>query len=341
MSEWYPDVVATDARQSALADLSARLESLPVDKALTHLVDAVDARLLPHLAEQFHVTGLEGWQLAQTEAQRRALLRRAIALHRHKGTPWAIREALKAVGFNDIEIEEGLPFNRYDGAIAFSGSDVYAAWGWAQFRVVADAGDDQPITAEQTARVVETVNAWKPARSHLVDVRHRASTMDYAGVSERAHRAGALAHDDRHLWGRHFYDGSLHFNEGVLHGYDGALHYDGTATLSGFSATPSGARYDGDREMDDLAAQIMIGDRQMRCATFGAQLDYSGWADFGATAPVAEDMPMPITLRRHRRYDGRMAFGLHRFDGSQRYAGQFTHFGNTAYSGDVVTTMEA
>ena len=64
-------------------------------------------------------------------------------------------------------------------------------------------------------------------------------------------------------------------------------------------------------------------------------------ADYGASAPVAEDLPMPITLRRHRRFDGRLAYSAHRFDGSQRYAGQFTHFGNSAYSGDVVTLLEA
>ncbi|MDR0440137.1 MAG: hypothetical protein LBI59_04030, partial [Candidatus Accumulibacter sp.] len=100
------------------------------------------------------------------------------------------------------------------------------------------------------------------------------------------------------------------------------------------------ARYDGAREADGMAAQIVISDRLHRPA-FDAQLNYSGHTDFGASAPVAEDLPMPITVRRHRRYDGRMAFGLHRFDGSDRYAGSFTHFGNTAYSGDAITMLEA
>ena len=40
------------------------------------------------------------------------------------------------------------------------------------------------------------------------------------------------------------------------------------------------------------------------------------------------------------RYDGRMAFSLHRFDGAARYAGHFTHFGNSAYSGDEISTLE-
>jgi len=336
-----PPPLATDLSMRALEAVQSRLSDIDLLPTLIYDFEHVIASALPHLGEQFHVTGAEGWRLAATEEQRRELLARAVALHRHKGTPWAIREALKSVGFNDLEIDERLPSNRYDGALAFSGSDVYAAYGWAQFRVTADVGDDQPITAEQTALIVETVTAWKPARSHLVDVQHRASTTDHAVVSELEQHAGALTHDDRHLWGRHFYDGSMYFNEGALHSFNGALHYDGAAALNGFSATPTGARYDGDRENDSMAAQIIISDRQMRCPVFDAQLDYSGYADFGAAAPVAEDLPMPISLRRHRRYDGRMAFGLHRFDGSAKYAGQFTHFGNTAYSGDVVTTMEA
>ena len=296
---------------------------------------------LPWLAWALHVSDSEGWKLAATAQQKRSLIAKSITLHQKKGTPWSIKEALKAAGFNDLEIQEHLPQNRYDGTIGHAGAEYYNAYGWAQFRVTADAGDDQPISAANTARVVETINEWKPARSHLVDVQHRASATDHVEVSEIEQHAGVMTHEDRHLWGHHFYDGSLHFNEGALHSFDGALRYDGAAALNGFSATPTGARYDGDREKDSMAAQIVISDRQMRCPVFDAQLDYSGYADFGAAAPVAEDLPMPISLRRHRRYDGRMAFGLHRFDGSAKYAGQFTHFGNSAYSGDVVTLLEA
>lgn len=336
-----PPPLATDLSMRALEAVQSRMSDIPLAQGIVYDFENVDASALAHLGEQFHVMGAEGWRLATTDEQKRALLARAVALHRHKGTPWAIREALKAVGFNDLEIAERLPSNHYDGSLAFSGSDVYAAYGWAQFRVTADAGDDQPITAEQTALIVETVTAWKPARSHLVDVQHRASATDHIAVSEIEQHAGVLTHEDRHLWGHRFYDGSLHFNEGALHSFNGALHYDGAAALNGFSALPTSARYDGDREADSMAAQIVISDRQMRCPAFDAQLDYSGYTDFGASAPVAEDLPMPITVRRHRRYDGRMAFGLHRFDGSDRYAGSFTHFGNTAYSGDAVTMLEA
>lgn len=84
-----------DVRMEALARLAARISALPVSTPLVNLFDLVDASALPALGEQFHILGVEGWNLAGTEAARRALLKRAIELHRHKGTPWSIRYALE------------------------------------------------------------------------------------------------------------------------------------------------------------------------------------------------------------------------------------------------------
>ena len=148
---WYPDVIAADERLAALADLSARLEALPVDKALTHLVDAVDARLLPHLAHGWHVTDLEGWRLADTPEKRRAILRRAIALHRKKGTPWAVKEAL-----------------------AISGIEAELAEWWQQapagapFTFTVDIAAGQPAAREPAAfeAAQRHVDEWKPVSRH-------------------------------------------------------------------------------------------------------------------------------------------------------------------------------
>lgn len=82
-----PDVIALDARFGPLSALVPRLQDLPVEKLLVYLVDAVDAQLLLELGRQFHLTGLEGWRLANTDEARRRLIKRSIALHRKKGTP--------------------------------------------------------------------------------------------------------------------------------------------------------------------------------------------------------------------------------------------------------------
>lgn len=181
---WYPDVIATDARLSALADLSARLESLPVEKALTHLVDAVDERLLPVLAWGWHVTDLEGWWLADTPAKRRQLLARAIALHRKKGTPWAVKEALKQVGF-EVEIIDQTaqralyaPFMplkidgswRLDGAHAIRPIERLAAvpqiQHWAQFIARVNLADAR--NADGLALARRLIDEWKPVSRHQI-----------------------------------------------------------------------------------------------------------------------------------------------------------------------------
>lgn len=322
-STLLPPSLAGDPSMRALEALMDRLLDLDLMPSLVYDFEHVAESALPHLGEQFHVMGAEGWSLAAGETQRRALLARAVALHRHKGTPWSIREAVKALGFNDFEIEERLPTNRYNGSVTFSGAENYAAYSWAQFRVIADAGDEQVINSAHTALVIGAVNAWKPARSHLVDVRHRASAVERVPTSEIEQRQGVMAHDERHLWGKRFYDGSLAYDQGAIHTWGGQLWFDGAVNYNGFSAA-DGARYEGERELESVDARHSLFDQQTRGAMFSGELDYSGVADFGASAPVAEDMPMPISIRRHR-----------------RFSGQFTYLGNSAYSGDVVSLLEA
>ncbi|MDM8214707.1 phage tail protein I [Desulfovibrio piger] len=101
-----------DSRMENLARLIARLSALPVSVPIVNLFDRVDASALASLAEQFHVMGDEGWNLAGTEAARRALLKRAIELHRHKGTPWAVRTALETALPTEATIKEWFA---YDG----------------------------------------------------------------------------------------------------------------------------------------------------------------------------------------------------------------------------------
>jgi len=344
MAKWRPDpvapdVLALDARFGPLSGLVTRLSGLPVEQLLVYLVDRVDARLLPELGRQFHISGLEGWQLADTDEARRGLIKRSIALHRKKGTPWGIKEALKAVGFNDFEIHEHLPQNHYDGSISHAGGEHYNAYGWAQFRVTADAGDDQPISAASTARLVETINEWKPVRCHLVDVQYRASVTETASSSEATTVVAELAQDDLHLWGHRLYDGSLSFNQGLLRTHEGAFAFNGAADYAGFTA--QGERFDAEREADEMAGVLALSDVQSRGALFDGFGDYGGAMDFGASVPVAQEPSMRIVATRHHSYDGRHAFAAHRFDGLGAYAGGFSYFGNIPYAGNVSNILEA
>ena len=344
MADWLPDpiapdVIALDARFGPLSSLIARLSDLPVEKLLVYLVEQVDASLLQALVEQFHVSGLEGGALATTDAARRALIKRSVAMHRKKGTPWSIKEALKTVGVAPLDIEERLPVIRYDGTINHAGGELYRAYNWAQFRVTASLEDSQSISAENTALVVAAINEWKPLRSQLVDVQYRlGATEAVAAVDVPSVTSAILEQDDLHLWGRRLYDGAVSFNQGVLRHFGGAFDFSGGVDYSGYTA--AGERFDAGRETDEMAGSVLLADTQSRGALFDGFGDYGGGLDFGETPPVAQDMPLPVVMTRLRRYDGRHAFAAHSYSGGRLHDGGFSYFGNIPYSGDVVTLLE-
>ncbi len=94
-----PPVLAGDERFQTLGKLAARISDIDRSPVLVYLVDQVNASALPHLAEQLHLLG-EGWQFARDDDERRKLLKRAIELHRYKGTPWAIRQVLETLALS-------------------------------------------------------------------------------------------------------------------------------------------------------------------------------------------------------------------------------------------------
>ena len=223
-----------DARMEALARLIARLSALPADVPLVNLFDLVDASALASLGEQFHVMGVEGWNLASTEAARRALLKKAIELHRHKGTPWAVEEALRATGFAGAEVREGGGLCAHDAELAHNGAGTYASGNrWAMFDIEINLGESAGIDAAGRARIRETVNAWKNARSHLRALSWRTSAEDSMAVSETPELAARPDFPDVFAWGFPTHNGEIRYNNGFRRQYDGELAHDGTARHDG------------------------------------------------------------------------------------------------------------
>lgn len=103
--------LAGDKRFQALSTLAARISDVDLSPLLIYLVDTVHASALPNLAEQLHILG-EGWQFARDDEERRRLLKRAIELHRYKGTRWAIQQVLETLSLSG-QISE---WHQYGGA---------------------------------------------------------------------------------------------------------------------------------------------------------------------------------------------------------------------------------
>lgn len=172
--------------------LIARLGALDLTPLLVYRIESVPDGALPFLAWQFDVLS-PLWQLVaptavsidaltgidsltdidtlsttdgpdeglSTQAQR-ALLESAIELHRTRGTPWAIKRALGALGWSKVEIAEG-----QDG---WGGTAYPADQGWAVFRVMVILADGDVVVPGSADTIAAAVNFFKPARAWLDSV---------------------------------------------------------------------------------------------------------------------------------------------------------------------------
>lgn len=103
-----------DENTEALNELIGRIDNLDLSPLNIYDIDNVEPSALLHLATQFHVMGLEGWSLAETEQEKRGIIKNALLLHKRKGTPWSIRNVFEILNIN-AELQEwfeygGQPF---------------------------------------------------------------------------------------------------------------------------------------------------------------------------------------------------------------------------------------
>lgn len=104
-----------DESSMAFNELFDRLGTLDLTSILISLIDNVETSALPHLAEQFHITGNEGWINCQNDSEKRSLIKNAIRIHKYKGTKFALEKVLEALNLNGKIFEwfdyEGQPYH--------------------------------------------------------------------------------------------------------------------------------------------------------------------------------------------------------------------------------------
>ena len=150
----------------------AYIKRMDLKPVLMYLIDTTSAEALPYLAEQLDVLGYKGWALTTNEQEQRELLKKAIELHRYKGTPWAIKEALKSVGFGSSEISEGLPLFFYDGTYNYDGSQLHDGGvnNWAVFSAQVVLGNTKGLSLSEIETARRLIEEYKPARSRLISL---------------------------------------------------------------------------------------------------------------------------------------------------------------------------
>ena len=171
----YADVIERDQRARALADLGLRYTGIVSPQIMTRLVDLVAPEHLDLLAEARSILGEDGYWLAESEEARRKLIKGAYELHRKKGTPWAIREIIRRLGFGEVTLIEGLNGKFLNGEIRANGLYSFGhPTHWAHYRVIMA----KPITNDQAWLLRKTLRAFAPARCVL-------ESLDYVAVALR------------------------------------------------------------------------------------------------------------------------------------------------------------
>lgn len=180
-----------DKRTRSLLVLIARLKALDLAPLLVYRIDSVPAAALPLLAWQFDILS-PLWQLIApvslgvdaltdidllididnliesggalsaiglSETAQREMLKSAILLHRFRGTAWAVKQALSALGWLDVTLLEG--------QASWGGATWPADQGWAVFRAMINLVEGQGVPAGVLSPAVTAVNFFKPARAWL------------------------------------------------------------------------------------------------------------------------------------------------------------------------------
>ena len=151
-----PESITSDTRIQAAAELvEAELKAVSGaigNVAIWSRLDELTEPVLSTLAWALHVDDIEGWDLVETDAQKRAILRESLVLHRYKGTIWSIERVLGLLGLS-ATIREWFEY----------GGDPY--------KFMLEVGvSDREITADLLQRLMALVNEYKNVRSWLDEI---------------------------------------------------------------------------------------------------------------------------------------------------------------------------
>lgn len=190
MTAWYNTIVA-------------ELAQIDLGKLLVYDVDTVDPSALEYLGSQFDVLGYKGFRLANTEDDQREIIKRAIELHRYKGTEWAIKQALISIGFADVVLLKG-----YDH--------------WAKFGILI-TNENVQLTANSFNDITAMVAEYKRAVCVLVEIRLTIQITDSLSVDDFP----VVVNPEIAVSERLLLSGAIQ--------YDGSIEFDGTHNFSGDS----------------------------------------------------------------------------------------------------------
>lgn len=130
-----------------------RFSSLDLDVILVSIIDNLPSNALPHLAEQYHVTGNEGWLQCRNDEEKRDLIKRSIEVHRYKGTKYALKRIFDMFGLEG-KIQEWFE----------TGGEPFT------FTVDLDFVS-KGLDLDLISKLEDLINEYKNVRSHLTSLK--------------------------------------------------------------------------------------------------------------------------------------------------------------------------
>lgn len=141
-----------DLSANTYDELFAKFQNLDTECLLIYLFDKVEKSALIHLAEQFHITGNEGWNDCKNESEQRELIKNSIKLHKYKGTKYALIKVLEVLGI------EGKIFEWFE----YGGNPYYFKTRLTSFNFSSENNLLDNLT--------DLINEYKNVRSHLENI---------------------------------------------------------------------------------------------------------------------------------------------------------------------------
>jgi P2-related tail formation protein len=149
------------------------VDDLDLTKCFVYLFDIVHEDAIPLLAIQLGVDGYKGMDLANAVEQKREVLKNAYELKRYRGTVYAIETALLNIGFENVQVREGVESflsHSHNGIYKRDGTIRRGGKNWAVFIVNIYVENPSLISDYIKDSVRKLILYSKNARSVLKEV---------------------------------------------------------------------------------------------------------------------------------------------------------------------------
>jgi len=191
-----PPVLKDTRGLAFVAALDGSLALDPWQAAPLKLSHASD-EVLWELARQFDVAG-PLYQAMQTRERKERLVEMALRLQRKRGTPWAVEEVCRLLGYTDAQVIDRVKLLVYNGEARYDGEHTYDSrltdvttvkrycdeiiydgtfkYGplkadWSDYKIrLFMASDSRTLTEFDRLQVEQLAAEWAPLRSRLLEV---------------------------------------------------------------------------------------------------------------------------------------------------------------------------